>query len=123
MKLKFTKNVITREEALAICPAYVTFVDHKANCDACGAVLDNFQNPRKGQEAFTAYTGPDNITIFMRVTVTSVNHEAPGAIDGPIVRVSNGEYTWRVDGNDYAWLLPRDLPACRKAVDACLATA
>ena len=104
------KNAITREEALKLCPAYVAFVEEH---DLADTILDPFMwNYEKtdahggptsgikvGQQAITCHDGQ-----FIRVRVTSVQnprHES----DGPKVRVSNGEYTWRVDGDKYAFLL------------------
>ncbi len=38
------------------------------------------------------------------LNICVVNAGTP-QVDGPVVRVSNGEISWRVDGNHYAWPL------------------
>ena len=105
-----TKGVITRAEALKLCPDYVAFVEEHTLSDA---ILDpfmwNYDVPDKhgaatsgikvGQQAITCHAGQ-----FVRVKVTSVQ-QAHHESDGPCVRVSNGEYSWRVDGDKYAYLL------------------
>ncbi len=67
-----------------------------------------------GQSAITFTHGQ-----FVRVKISSVK-QAHHESDGPVVRVSNGEYSWRVDGDKYAYVLQKhslkDLRAATKAL-------
>jgi len=92
-----SKGVISRGEAERVSPEYVRFAADR-DWDAMGAVLDAFAGLRRGQDVLTYVDGK-----FVRARVTSVNHDDPRAVDGPIVRVGNGEFTWRVDGNGFAF--------------------
>jgi hypothetical protein len=94
--MKLTKNVITEADATKIAPDYVKFI--KGDWDALTAVLKAFERIRRNQKAITYVDGQ-----YVQVKVTSVNSNDWRAIDGPIVRVGNGEYTWRVDGDRYCW--------------------
>jgi hypothetical protein len=114
--MKLTKNIITREEALAICPQYVAFAEGSDNFDGFTAINDRLITAKKGERGITFYGGQ-----YVRITVSSVVHDDPRAVDGPVVRVGNGEATWRCDGDKYAWLEPKGTEAARKAVDAVLA--
>ena len=93
MKLK--KNIINRKEALKISPDYVAFAE--GNFDKWDVVSEAFDTLKRGQTVLTRWDKQ-----FVIAKVTSINNEDLRAIDGPIVRVSNGEYSWRVDGNAYA---------------------
>jgi len=105
---KFTaKGVIDRAEAERISPEYVRFADGRdwdaaggrlRAFDALGAVLEAFAGLRRGQRVLTHHDGK-----FVIAKVTSVNSDDFRAVDGPIVRVGNGEFTWRVDGDRYAF--------------------
>jgi hypothetical protein len=116
--MRLTKNIITREEALAICPGYVAWIESKGEdrYDLFEPVMRSFEQPRKGQTGVTYFDGQ-----YVRITVTSVDNDCIQAVDGPVVRVGNGEATWRCDGDKYAYLDPIGTAACRKAVDAVLA--
>lgn len=106
MKVNITKNVVSREDALRLCPDYVAFAE--GDFSKFAGIWDAFDSVRKGASGITAVeTGPKQF-VFVRVTVTSVDHRDFRAVDGPVVRVSNGEYTWRVDGSKYMHAL---LPA------------
>ena len=99
-----SKGVISRDEAMRISPEYVRYVEllyGGAGCGgglgALGEMLDTFAKLRRGQDVLTYIDGK-----FVRARVTSVNHNDYRAVDGPIVRVGNGEFTWRVDGSGWA---------------------
>jgi len=94
MKLKV--GLITRDEALAISPDYVAFVE--GNFDKYPPVEEKFSKLKVRQNVIVYHNGQ-----FVRAKVTSMNSNDIRAVDGPIVRVSNGEYSWRVDGSGYAW--------------------
>ena len=89
------RGIICREEALAEVPEYVKFVEDITDSVALQEVLQNFETLKRGQEVITWFR--EN---FMRVRVSEVR---VGGLDGAVVRVSNGESSWRVDGNRYAF--------------------
>ncbi len=94
MKLK--NGLISREKALSISSDYVNFVE--GNFDFFEVVDSAFVKLKKGQSAITYHNGN-----FFEVKVTNVDNKSYQAVDGPVIRVSNGEYSWRVDGNRYAY--------------------
>lgn len=94
--MQLTKGLITRDEALAISSDYVSFVE--GNFESFDVVDAAFGQLKRGQAAITYHDGK-----FFRVKVSSVDHKSYQAVDGPVVRVSNGEYSWRVDGDRYAF--------------------
>jgi hypothetical protein len=94
--MKLTKGVITREQAIAISPDYVKFAE--GDFESWSKVNERFATLKRGQKAVTYVDGQ-----FMEVKVTSINHNDVRALDGPVVRVGNEEYSWRVDGCGYAW--------------------
>jgi hypothetical protein len=116
--MTLTQGIITREEALKLCPNYVKFVE--GDFDAFSAMFENFERAKRGKEAITAHgdlplrpvsEAPKAVfqslprIVFVRVKISSVNANDPRAVDGPVVRVTNGEYSWRVDGCHYAFVL------------------
>ena len=124
--ITLTKGVITRDEALKLCPDYVAFVEQHTLSDG---ILDPFMwnydvtdkhgaatsGIKVGQQAITCHDGQ-----YVRVKVTSIQQQAHHESDGPTVRVSNGEYSWRVDGDKYAYLLKstQDLRLATKTLPA-----
>jgi hypothetical protein len=96
--MKLTKQLLSRAEAMKLAPAYVKWQEtHKD--EWVQAVLDSFDTLRVGQQAVTWH---DDVYVLVRVTSRKrcwLNE------DGPVVRVGNGEYTWRVDGSAYAYPL------------------
>jgi len=94
--MKLTKGIISRAEAVKISPIYVAYVEGDFN--AWPSIVTPFDQLKRGQKAITYCDG-----IFVQVKVTSINRNDYKAIDGPVVRVSNGEYSWRVDGDHYAF--------------------
>lgn len=100
---KLKSGIISREEALKLCPDYVAFVE--GNFDLFETVMANFSKARHGTQAITASGGYGAPLTFVRVKVASVKSDDIRAVDGPVVRVTNGEYSWRVDGDKYAHIL------------------
>jgi len=95
--MRLTKNIISREEALTICPGYVAWVegDYKQSGHNARAneqhnlfepIMRSFEQPRKGQTGITYLDGQ-----YVRITVVSVKSDCIQAVDGPVVRVGNGE--------------------------------
>ena len=99
-RLKLKKNLITRDAALLISPDYVAFIE--GTQDRFGLledkILPKFCSLKRGQKVLTCCDGQ-----WVLCRVSSLNLNDVRAIDGPIVRVSNGEFSWRVDGGEYAY--------------------
>jgi len=94
--MKLTKGIISREDALKISTNYVDFAE--GGCwDNFDEVVEEFESLKQGQSVLT-YTDGE----FVLAVISSVIRDDIRAIDGPVVRVSNGEFSWRVDGNKYA---------------------
>lgn len=94
--MKLTKNVISREQALKISQDYVKFVEG-GDFDLSCKVVDVFEKMKRGQKALSYHEGQ-----FVLGKISSMDHKSFQAVDGPVVRFSNGEYSWRVDGSRYA---------------------
>jgi hypothetical protein len=106
MNVKLTKGLLTREEVLKQSPAYVAFVE-QYTFDS--AIVDPFMWDYENvnhQGFFTCQLKREQAMItffddrYVSVKVSSVKNPMHDA-DGPIVRVTNGEYSWRVDGDKY----------------------
>jgi len=96
--MSITKNIITRAEAKKLALVYVKFID--GDLDALDKVLVAFDGLKRGQKVLTYIDGK-----YVLAKVSSMNSNCIQAIDGPVVRVSNDEGSWRVDGNKFAWPL------------------
>lgn len=97
--MTLTKSLLTREQALAISPDYVAYVEKPRNFDKYDTVNAHLQTNLKRNQRVLAYY--DN--QFVEARITSINNNDIRAIDGPIIRVGNDEITWRIDGCDLAW--------------------
>lgn len=96
--MNLTKGVVTREQAVKMAPDYVAFVEDKGGgMDAWAKMNVKFETLKRGQTVLTCSHG-----VYVVCRVSSLNRDDFRAVDGPIVRVSNGEFSWRVDGGDYA---------------------
>lgn len=106
--MKLTKGIISRDEALKISPDYVAYVE--GDFSKWQGIIEEFESLKQGQDVLTfnqttwARKGR-NKGQFVRARVTSIDYHDFRAVDGPIVRVTNGEFSWRVDGNKYAFPL------------------
>jgi hypothetical protein len=89
-------KVISRKDAMKMAPAYVAFVE--GNFGKYGAVDKAFSKLKRGQAVITYRDGK-----FVAAKVSSIDNDDFRAIDGPVVRVSDGEYSYRVDGDKYAY--------------------
>lgn len=94
--MKLTKGVISREEALKISPDYVAWAE--GNFDKYEIIWPIFEKLKVGQKVLTYERQTKQFVLAKVSSMRMPNWEA----DGPIVRVSNGEYSWRVDGDKYA---------------------
>lgn len=95
MKTK-PKNAIERNEALDLAPDYVNFIE--GNFDLFNVVENKFQSLKKGQICLSYRDD-----CYVKCKVSLISRNDPRAMDGPLVRVSDGEYSWRVDGCRYAY--------------------
>ena len=101
--MKITKNIITREEAVKISPEYVDFVE--GNFDQFDFVFSAFEKVKRGKRALTAVVEDGGKFIYVTGKISSVGSLNDfRAVDGPVVRFGNDEYSWRVDGDKYAFL-------------------
>jgi hypothetical protein len=100
--MKLITGVMSRSEAIELAPDYVKAVDGDHHA-LFNKVLPVFEKLKRGQIVVTHVDG-----VFVKAKVTSMNSNDYRAIDGPIVRVGNGEYTWRVDGDGYAYPITDD---------------
>jgi hypothetical protein len=94
--MQLTKQLLSRAAATKLVPAYVKWIETRKDPWEL-AVLDAFDTLRVGRQAVTWVEG-----VYVLVRVTSRRHRWLNE-DGPVVRVGNGEYTWRVDGDRYAY--------------------
>jgi hypothetical protein len=102
IKIKLTKGVISREEAIKISPEYVSYIETHSMKD-WDKIDKQFSKLKKGQEVLTSSGG-----VFVKAKISSMDYDSYQAVDGPVVRVSNGEYSWRVDGDAYAVLWAKE---------------
>jgi hypothetical protein len=99
--MKLTKGIISRDEAFALSPDYVKYIE--GDWDSLfKKVLPLFEKLRQRQVVITFVEG-----VYVKCKVSSINYNTYQAVDGPVVRVGNGEYTWRVDGDRYAYPIGR----------------
>ena len=97
--MKLTKNILPREIVLACAPDYVAFIEEKhGSYEAFDKIFDKFNAMKKGNTCISFHDGQ-----YFKCKVTSVDDECMQAIDGPVIRISNGEYSWRCDGDKYAY--------------------
>lgn len=96
LTMKLTKGIISRADALKISKDYVAYAE--GNIDKWDTIITPFNALKVGQNVVTFTNGQ-----FVLAKVSSINHKDFRAVDGPVVRVSNGEYSWRVDGDKYAF--------------------
>lgn len=93
------QSIITREEALKISPAYVKYCEGDFN--QWEVVQKEFVKVRKGMPVITFHSGH-----FVKGKISNVDHRSYQAVDGPVVRFTDGQYSWRVDGVKDAFPIP-----------------
>ena len=108
--MRITKGVISLAEAKRLVPDYVKWIEGKAKrggyqWESWDKIWVAFQRLKRGQAVVTCDNG-----VYVKAKVTSIRPANYAEADGPVVRVSNGEWTWRVDGNDYAYPLKKEKP-------------
>lgn len=94
--MKIKRNIVTREVALAISSDYVSWVE--GDSSKTRTILNLFATLKKGQKVLTYI--PES--GFVRGKITSVNKRDFRGLGEPVVRVGNGEYSWRCDGDWFA---------------------
>ncbi len=87
---------ITRDEALKISKDYVAYAE--GDFSKFDKIIKAFDALKRGKPAITYRNGK-----FHKVTVSSIDHKSIRAVDGPVVRVRDEKYSWRVDGSGYAY--------------------
>lgn len=96
LEMKLTQGKISREQALAISKEYVEFVEDFKHIDS---ILETFSKLKRGQRCIAFVRGEG----FFEVKVTSLKWTFRSQDGYPETRVSNGEYSWRCDGDGYAY--------------------
>ena len=94
------KCIITRTKAALLVPDLVDYTEGKD--ELFDRVNDAQNSVEKGQKvvvAFKNWKEPRKSTYAI-VKVTSVNNDCIQAIDGPVIRVTDGKVSWRTDGAD-----------------------
>lgn len=89
-------KVISKEKALELAPDYVSYIE--GNFDSFDTVWERFKKIKKGDKVLTFREGK-----FIEAKVSVASYNDIRTLDGPFVRVSDGEYSWRVDGNRYCF--------------------
>ena len=93
-------GVISRDEAFALAPDYVKYIETTGDYELIRKVLNAVCTLRQRQLAVTFFREQ-----YYKVRVTVVDRHSFRAIDGPVVRVRTDTHSWRVDGNGTAWPL------------------
>jgi len=94
---KVSKTIVKQ-----IAPDYITAFDYKdkESSPAFLRVWEKFNNLKKGQ--FVLTKGRNN-KGYIIAKVTSVKFDSWIEPEQPNLRVSDGEYSWRVDGDAFAY--------------------
>ena len=92
-KMVLTQNFITDDEAKKLAPDYVKYA--KGDFSFFDKIFAAFNKLKKGQNVVTFCGG-----MFVKAKISSIK---PGFEGEPVVRVSSGEWSWRVDGDGYAF--------------------
>ena len=84
--MNITKGVISRDEAVELAPAYVKFCENEDS--DFFTMFNAFNRLKRNQRVLTYVDGK-----FVIAKVTKVDKNSYQAVDGPVIRVSNGEYS------------------------------
>ena len=96
--MTLSKNIISRDEAFTLAPKYVNWIENKDRNLLFDEIVPAFEKMKKGQSCITFCD-----EVYLKVKVSKVDNKSYQAVDGPVIRVGNDEYTWRVDGDKYAF--------------------
>jgi hypothetical protein len=95
------KCVISRSEALKLAPDLVRLTECDDNLfDKVNDAQNSVKRGQKCVVAFKNWKQPIK-SVYALVKVTSVNSDCFQAIDGPVIRVTDGKMSWRTDGSDF----------------------
>lgn len=98
-KLRLTKGLITRGEAIKLSPDYVRYSE---TGEPFEKMFESFNTLKRGDKVVTVESFLSKPLKFVLAKVSSVDRNSYQAEDGPVIRVTNGEFSWRVDGSGYA---------------------
>ena len=95
---------IPKEKVCKIAPDYITAFDYKNknSSEAFFRVWDKFNALKRGQLVITK---AKNNRGYIIAKVTSVKFDNWIEPEQPVLRVTDGEYSWRVDGDAFAYPL------------------
>jgi len=98
------KCLISRSVAAMLAPTLVAFIEGQNSLfDAVEAAQSSVKPRQKVVLCFKNWTKPKE-SIYAEVKVTSVRSDCIEAVDGPVIRVTDGLTSWRTDGAD--WIYP-----------------
>jgi len=97
---------IPKKVVKEIAPDYITAFDYsnKDSSPAFFRVWNKFNNLKRGQLVLTKGRANKGYIV---AKVTSVKFDSWVEPEQPILRVTDGEYSWRVDGDAFAYPLPK----------------
>lgn len=97
------RQVISREEARKLAPAYVRFLENMLG-PGFDEFMETFYALKLGQRVI-AWDGDlkGEVGEFVIAKVSQVKQPWHEAMDGPSIRVSDGTTSWRCDGCSYAY--------------------
>ena len=98
------KCIISRDEAFKLAPDLVSFTE--GNEKLFDKVNDAHNGVKRRQKCVVAFKNWEkrHASVYALVQVTSVNNHCYQAVDGPVIRITDGKYSWRTDGSD--WIAP-----------------
>lgn len=106
-------NILSRDQAFAISPDLVMFTELEGGISnpqwsrLYEKIDGGMQKFKKGHRVLVAHQPPVNHKTFggkqYRICkVSLVDTNSYQAEDGPVIRVSDGTESWRIDGAEYA---------------------
>lgn len=87
---------ITRDEAFKLSPKYVEFIENPSS--GFMDIVDGCYKLKKGQKCLT-YSRPENRWIIGKISSVCYDWRSE---DGPVMRFTDGKYSWRIDGSECA---------------------
>ena len=98
-------TILSRDEAFKLAPELVRHTEGEHDLfDEVNDMMNGMKKKQKALCAVTDYTGNNIPTHYKVVQVTKVDNDCIQAEDGPVIRVSDGKSTFRIDG--CYWVVP-----------------
>ena len=93
--MKLSNGVISRQQAIKISKDFVQY--HDGDWDCWESIWEKFQKLKKNQKVLIHH---DKQYILGKVSNVDRTSMYAGMGDGLVVRVSNGEYSWRISSGE-----------------------